>query len=96
MIKVETYEELKDKYPIGTKVNCRTYTQYKNFPYYSDNDLKVYSQEYGEVTILDENYCRVLVKGEKFDIVEGHLFDGEYWYPVESTWEGWHRIKEID
>lgn len=96
MFKAETYEELKEKYPIGSKLNCRTYPQYKNLPYYSENDLKIYKEIYEEVIVLDENYCRILTTKEEFDLVEGHLFDGEYWYPVEYTWEGWHRIKEID
>ena len=96
MIKAKSYEELKEKYPIGSKVNCQKYTKYKNIPYYSDDDLKKYRELYGKITILDECYCKALITEERFDVVEGYLFDGEYWYPVEQTWEGWHRIKETD
>lgn len=29
------------------------------------------------------------LRWEYIDKVEGYIFDGEYWYPAEVTWDGW-------
>lgn len=92
-IKFDTYEEIVEKLPIGKKINYKKRKYYTNLPYLSDNDLKAYKLQYGEIEILDSNYCRVCMIIEQYDIVEGYLFDGEYWFPVKDTWDGWIELR---
>lgn len=30
------------------------------------------------------------LKYNRLDKVEGYVFDGEYWYPAEDSWDGWY------
>ena len=89
---MKTLKELQEKYPIGTKLNCRKMVRYQNLPYYSNNDLKTYEKKYGGYTILDERYCRIRLEEEYYEQVQGYLFNGEEWVPVRDTWDGWVEI----
>lgn len=91
----KTFEELKEKYPIGTKVNHKQWTTFVNLPYNNKTDLIIYREEYGEVEVLDENYCKVRMPQEKFEVVEGYLFNGENWCLVKNTWDGWVEIEVV-
>ena len=31
-----------------------------------------------------------LLKYNRLDRVEGYVFDGEYWYPAQDSWDGWY------
>ena len=94
MIKFETLEELKVKYPIGTKINYRS-CQKTDIRYYSSSaDLEIFKKLYNNIEILNNAQCRVWYTEEAYDEVEGYLFDGEYWYPVKNSYDGWIEIEE--
>lgn len=94
-ISSKNLNELKEKYPIGTKLNYKQRKVFFNLPYYNENDLQKYKKQYLTVEILDENYCKVSEIEEKYNKVDGYLFDGEDWIVVEDTWDGWYPI-EVD
>lgn len=90
----KTFEEIKEKYPIGTKLNYKSWKICENRPYYCEKDLEMYRKYYGEVTVLDECYCRVIVTKERYDEVQGYLFNGKEWQIVQETHDGWIEIEE--
>ena len=85
-----TFDEIKEKYPIGKILSINIHTNHKTLPYYSENDLESYKQEYNKVEPLDiPNLCMVYKIVEYRTVVEGWLFDGDEWEVVEDTWDGW-------
>ena len=85
-----TYEELKEKFPIG--IVYRTVEGgYKRY-YYNLNDVRLYNTMYDSVIVTGQDTCLCISKIEYK--VEGYLFDGTYWYPAKRTWDGWETIDE--
>lgn len=85
-----SYEELKEKFPIGT-VYKRIFQENKNY-YYNEKDMQAYLALYHRVKILDNNLC-LCIKEIEYK-VEGYLFDGARWHPAKRTWDGWETIDE--
>ena len=46
-------------------------------------------------TIINWGSTRHLKYGYT-DIVQGYVFDGEYWYPAYDTWDGWYLFRGDD
>lgn len=64
--------------------------------FYNEKDLKILNQQYDTVAIVDKNVCQCWKTIEKAKIVEGYLYDGEYWYPAYLTHDGWIEYDEDD
>ena len=90
------FEKLKNKYPIGTKLNYKSKIIYHNLPYYTQADLILYKETYLSCEVLDDNYCKVSRLFEAYDIVQGYLFDGEKWMLMSTDCNGWFSIPEED
>lgn len=86
----KTYEELIEKFPVGT-VYRRSEVRYKNH-YYNLDDIHYYQTVYDKVIIIDEENCWCI--GHNDYKVDGYLFNGTNWYPAKRTWEGWEPISE--
>ena len=48
------------------------------------------------MAIVDKNVCQCWRMVERAKIVEGFLYDGEYWRPTYNTWDGWLPYDEDD
>lgn len=90
----KTFEEVQEKYPIGTKVNYKKNTIIGQYFYASPEDIRRYRQEYHRVEVVDDKYVKCYWDSEDYNMVDGYLYNGEYWYPVENTWDGWVPIVE--
>lgn len=95
-IKFKTLAELQDKYPVGSVLNKRFHAWVNTEYYYNDTDLKILKQRYDSVYVIDDNTCNCSKKEIYLDIVEGYLYDGEYWYPAHQTHDGWIEYDEYD
>jgi hypothetical protein len=93
---VMTYEEIKEKYPIG-KLLYRTVTKEKRMAYWaSAHDRKVYRTKYPDAEFADNGtvtYTETLIYEKR---VEGWLYDGEDFFIAENTWDGWIPLDEDD
>ena len=85
-----TYEELKEKFPIGT-VYRRSEEIYKHH-YYNNEDINIYKKMYDKVVVISHKTC-TCVRYNEYK-VDGYLFDGTGWYPAKQTWDGWEPIIE--
>lgn len=90
--KFQSLEELQEKYPIGTKLNIRETVNYDVRIYFNEKDLEFYRKNYENVEIQSKDTVLIKTKDIRYDTVEGYLFDGEYWYPAQSSWDGWLEI----
>ena len=80
-----TYEELKEKFPIGTIYQTEE-KEYKCY-YYNLDDIRCYNKMYDRVIVIGQDTCLCIRKIEY--AVAGYLFDGISWYPAKQTWDGW-------
>ena len=85
-----SYEELKEKFPIGT-VYRKTARKYKECCYDS-NDIN-YMKNYYDSYVKTEDNLYICTKIHEYK-VDGYLFDGTDWYPAKQTWDGWEPIDE--
>lgn len=85
-----TYEELKEKFPIGTIYRTEE-EEYKCY-YYNLNDIRYYNTMYDRVIVIGKDTCLCIRKIEYK--VDGYLFDGISWYPAKQIWGGWKPINE--
>ncbi len=92
----KTLEELKEKYPIGTKLNYVKSTHTQNFFYARPEDLIEFRKDYKEVEVIDDTYVKCTWDVESYDEVYGYLFDGKSWWPAEATWDGWIPIRVVE
>lgn len=84
-----TYEEIKEKYPIGKVLYSKTRENVQMKFWYNPKDLEVYQQSYFKVEIFPDNTCKCHQMITHEDKVEGWLYDGEEWRPAYDTWDGW-------
>lgn len=92
----KTLEELKEKYPLGTKLNYVKTTHSQNFFYARPEDLEIFRREFKKAEVIDDKFIKCTWDVEDYDSVDGYLFDGTHWWPAENTWDGWVPIKEED
>lgn len=89
----ETLEELQKKYPIGSTYHI-SWREIKAWcPFKSD--VLYFKNKHPNARnfmIYDNDFITAEEKHE--DKVEGYIFDGEYWYIAEQTWDGWQIIDE--
>lgn len=95
-IRFETLAELQETYPVGSALITYYYKDYALRFFYNEKDLKILNQQYDTVAIVDKNVCQCWKTVEKAKIVEGYLYDGEYWRPAYNTWDGWLPYDEYD
>ena len=92
----DTIMELQETYPVGSSIISFKRKIEENRYFYNEKDLKILNQEYDLVTIVDKNTCRCQKTIEQLKIVEGYLYDGEYWRPAYNSWDGWLPYDEDD
>lgn len=97
-IQFTTIEELQQNYPIKSVIWSKTIRRAENRAYAGKIDLELLRRHYGpnNVEVLDGFYAKCWFDDTKQKIVEGYLFDGEYWYPAYNTWDGWIPYDEED
>ena len=95
-VRFKTLAELQETYPVGSALITYYYKDYALRFFYNEKDLKILNQQYDTVAIVDKNVCQCWKTIEKAKIVEGYLYDGEYWYPAYLTHDGWIEYNEDD
>ena len=95
-IKFKTLAELQDKYPVGSVFKSCPHRDYALRYFYNEKDLKILKQQYDTVAIVGKNMCQCWKTVTYTKIVEGYLYDGEYWYPAHQTHDGWIEYDEYD
>lgn len=95
-VRFKTLAELQETYPVGSALITYYYKDYALRFFYNEKDLKILNQQYDTVAIVDKNVCQCWKTIEKAKIVEGYLYDGEYWYPAYLTHDGWTEYDEDD
>ena len=84
-----TYEEIKEKYPIGKILCSKTIDSHYIKAWYTQEDIIMYKQKYHKVEVFPDNTCKCYRTDTYETKVEGWLFDGEEWRVVQDTWDGW-------
>ena len=83
-----TYEEIKEKYPIGKVLCSKAIDSQHTRAWYTQEDIAIYKQiDEVDSTIKSSTECYQTDTYERK--VEGWLFDGEKWQVVEDSWYGW-------
>ena len=95
-IKFETLEELQKTFPIGTRLAEEFHYITEERFWYRHEDLGYYRNHYEDVTVISDHECLCRRKEYFYEVVDGYLFDGEYWYPAKNTWDGWLPFTESD
>jgi hypothetical protein len=95
-IKFETLEELQKTFPIGTRLAEEFHYVTEERFWYRHEDLGYYRNCYEDVTVISDHECLCRRKEYFYEVVDGYLFDGEYWYPARNTWDGWLPFTESD
>ena len=95
-VRFETLAELQETYPVGSAFMTYSYKDYALKFFYNEKDLKILNQQYDTVAIVEKNVCQCWKTIERAKIVEGFLYDGEYWRPAYNTWDGWLPYDEDD
>ena len=95
-VRFETLAELQETYPVGSAFITYFRKEYALRFFYNEKDLEILKQQYDTVVIIDKNVCQCWQMVEQAKIVEGFLYDGEYWRPAYNTWDGWFPCNEDD
>ena len=93
-----TYEEIKEKYPIGRILSSRTVENHYIRTWYTQGDIAIYKQKYQKVEVFPDNTCKCYQTDIYETKVEGWLFDGEKWRVARDAWDGWvpYSEKELE
>ena len=95
-VRFETLAELQETYPVGSVIHEEkvevTATRY----FYNKKDFNYLKRYYTFVEPVDDVtcFCRRIEYRRK--IVEGYIYDGNFWYPAHNTWDGWVEYTEYD
>ena len=95
-VRFETLTELQETYPVGSVINEVGNIWINDEYYYNDADLKILKQKYDSVVPIGDNTCICKKKETYKNLVEGYLYDGEYWHPAYLTHDGWIEYDEND
>ena len=95
-IKFETFEELQKNFPIGTRLAEEFHYVTEERFWYRHEDLGYYRNHYEDVTVISDHECLCRRKEYFYEVVDGYLFDGEYWRPARNTWDGWLPFTESE
>lgn len=96
LYKYKTLSELIKNCPIGSKLNYHR-TVKKSTCYWANKiDKEMLRKLYDDIVFDDDGTCSFTETRERFDLVAAHLFDGEYWYPVVDTFDGFVPIEVED
>ena len=91
-----TLEELQAVYPIHAVFSSRREVHKDIRYFYNDADLKVLKHHNDNVEVINDNECICTKTVINANIVEGYIFDGEYWYPAYVGHDGWDTLDEYD
>ena len=94
--KFETLEELQQTYPVHSVFSKRIERHIDAHTYYNTADLKVLKARSDKIEIVDETTCITYKTVINARIVEGYLYDGEYWCPATTGHDGWNILNEYD
>lgn len=95
-VRFETLAELQETYPVGSVFHReeREITETRYF--YNQKDLNHLKRLYHFVEPIDDNTCFCRRTEYITKVVEGYLYDGEFWYPVRDSFDGWYAYDEFD
>lgn len=92
----ETLAELQETYPVGSVFHREekeiTETRY----FYNKNDFNCLKKLYVFIELIDDNTCFCRRTEYRTKVVEGYLYDGEFWYPAHDSFDGWYAYDECD
>ena len=92
--KFRTLEELQAAYPINSVFSARREI-HKNIRHiYNDADLQTLRRYNDSVEVINECECICTKTVINANIVEGYIYDGEYWYPATIGHDGWEELNE--
>lgn len=94
--KFKTLEELQAAYPIHSVFSARREIHKDIRHIYNDADLRALRRYNDSVEVIDECECICTKTVINANIVEGYLFDGEYWYPAHIGHDGWDTLDEYN
>lgn len=94
--KFSTLEELEKNYKVGSVFSQRIEHHIDANVYYSQSDLRIYRQYNDRVEVVDETTCLCYKTVINEIIVNGYLYDGNYWYPARIGYDGWYELDESD
>ena len=94
--KFSTLEELQAAYPIHSVFSCRKEIHKDIHHFYNEADLRVLKKRNDNVEVIDECECICTKTVINANIVEGYIFDGEYWYPAHNGHDGWEELDEYN
>lgn len=88
--------ELQEIYPVGSVIHEETEETTVTRYFYNKKDFDYLKHYYSFVEPVDDVtcFCRKIQKHVK--VVEGYIFDGEYWRPARNSWDGWLPYDEDD
>lgn len=92
----ETFKELQQSYPINSVFSARKEIHKDIRHFYNDADLRVLRRYNDSVEVIDECECICTKTIINANVVEGYIFDGEYWYPAHVGHDGWDTLDEYD
>lgn len=88
-------EELQQRYPIGSPYNSYWIPVSMWCP--TETDFQIFKKRYPNAYDFEQSENCIITAKEKYvNLVEGYIFDGEYWYPAYRNWDGWQTIDEED
>lgn len=91
-----TYEEIKEKYPIGSVLHSIVTKVHHTNIYYTEEDIEIYKKNYLVVEIYPNNICECYRNGLYEILVEAWLFDGKCWKVAYEDSEGYWRTYDDD
>ena len=92
----ETLAELQETYPVGSVIHEETKEITVTRYFYNKKDFDCLKRHFSFVEPIDDVtcFCRKIQKHVK--VVQGYIFDGEYWRPAWNNWDGWLPYDEDD
>lgn len=90
-----TYEEIKQKYPVGKVLYTKSLNACHRRVWFNEEDLKSYRSQYDSVTVYPDNTCDCYGTNIYQTKVEGWVFDGKEWHVAKEEEEDGKYVWEI-
>ena len=91
-----TFEEISTKYPVGKLLYRKIEKERRCGFWASEHDKQIFRAKDPDAEFAWNGtviYHETITSEKR---VEGWLFDGEKWFVVEDTWDGWVTLDEED
>lgn len=94
--KFKTLEELQAAYPINSVFSVRREINKDIRYFYNKTDLRALERYNDDVDPISDCECVCTKTVINARIVNGYIYDGEYWYPAYNSYDGWVEYDESD